>query len=115
MERGWNAHVLGHADHTFKDALTAVTTLRVRHPLLQALVHASVSSCNCHACGRLGSGWSQRSPTTNTVVLRGHQLHTGAERLLHFTAVNACAEHLCSGRRGEASLRPVVAAIRHRR
>ena len=30
VERGWNAHVLGQAEHTFKDALTAVTTLRVR-------------------------------------------------------------------------------------
>ena len=29
VERGWQAHVLGEADHTFTDALTAVTTLRV--------------------------------------------------------------------------------------
>lgn len=33
VKRGWDAHVLGKAPHTFKDALTAVTTLRVR-PLL---------------------------------------------------------------------------------
>ena len=29
MERGWKAHVLGEAPKTFKDALEAVTTLRV--------------------------------------------------------------------------------------
>ena len=29
MERGWKAHVLGEAPETFKDALEAVTTLRV--------------------------------------------------------------------------------------
>jgi 2,3-bisphosphoglycerate-independent phosphoglycerate mutase len=28
VERGWKAHVLGEAEHTFKDALEAVTTLR---------------------------------------------------------------------------------------
>lgn len=28
VKRGWDAHVLGKAPHTFKDALTAVTTLR---------------------------------------------------------------------------------------
>ncbi len=30
VEKGWKAHVLGEAEHTFKDALEAVTTLRVR-------------------------------------------------------------------------------------
>ena len=29
MKKGWEAHVLGEAPHTFKDATTAVTTLRV--------------------------------------------------------------------------------------
>ena len=29
VERGWKAHVLGKADHTFKDAGTAIKTLRV--------------------------------------------------------------------------------------
>jgi len=33
---------VGHADHTFKDALTAVTTLRVRQPLVDILVHTSL-------------------------------------------------------------------------
>lgn len=30
VERGWKAHVLGEAEHTFKDALEAVKTLKVR-------------------------------------------------------------------------------------
>jgi hypothetical protein len=30
VKRGWDAHVLGKAPHTFTDAATAVTTLRVR-------------------------------------------------------------------------------------
>ena len=30
VKRGWDAHVLGVAPHSFKDALTAVKTLRVR-------------------------------------------------------------------------------------
>jgi hypothetical protein len=30
VKRGWDAHVLGKAPHQFKDALTAVKTLRVR-------------------------------------------------------------------------------------
>lgn len=29
VKRGWDAHVLGKAPHYFKDAKTAVTTLRV--------------------------------------------------------------------------------------
>ena len=33
MERGWNAHVLGEAPHKFKDAATALATLRVRSHL----------------------------------------------------------------------------------
>ena len=31
MERGWHAHVLGEAPHTFTDPVEAVKTLRVRH------------------------------------------------------------------------------------
>ena len=31
VERGWHAHVLGEAPHTFTSALEAVKTLRVRH------------------------------------------------------------------------------------
>jgi 2,3-bisphosphoglycerate-independent phosphoglycerate mutase len=30
VKRGWDAHVLGVAPHTFTDAVTAVKTLRVR-------------------------------------------------------------------------------------
>ena len=30
VKRGWYAHVLGEAEHTFKDPVEAVTTLRVR-------------------------------------------------------------------------------------
>ncbi len=29
VKRGWDAHVLGKAEHTYKDALQAVTELRV--------------------------------------------------------------------------------------
>lgn len=29
VKRGWEAHVLGQAEHKFTDALTAVKTLRV--------------------------------------------------------------------------------------
>jgi hypothetical protein len=29
VKRGWDAHVLGKAPHTFKSAVTAVKTLRV--------------------------------------------------------------------------------------
>jgi hypothetical protein len=29
VERGWKAHVLGEAEHTFKDALEGVKTLKV--------------------------------------------------------------------------------------
>ena len=31
VKRGWCAHVLGEAEHTFKDPVEAVTTLRVRN------------------------------------------------------------------------------------
>lgn len=31
VERGWHAHVLGEAPHTFTDPVEAVQTLRVRH------------------------------------------------------------------------------------
>ncbi len=30
VKRGWEAHVLGKAPNTFKDAVTAIKTLRVR-------------------------------------------------------------------------------------
>lgn len=30
VKRGWDAHVLGKAPHTFTDAVTAIKTLRVR-------------------------------------------------------------------------------------
>ncbi len=35
VEKGWKAHVLGEAPHKFKDAKTAVTTLRVRMLVLK--------------------------------------------------------------------------------
>ena len=33
VERGWQAHVLGEAEHKFPSALEAVKKLRVRHTL----------------------------------------------------------------------------------
>lgn len=51
VKRGWDAHVLGEAPHKFKDATTAVTTLRaggktdqVRPRRMQRCVHASLPS-----------------------------------------------------------------------
>lgn len=41
VERGWKAHVLGEAEHTFKDALEAVKTLKVQ---------MSVSDSMCTVC-----------------------------------------------------------------
>ena len=37
VEKGWKAHVLGEAPHKFKDAKTAVTSLRVSNLLLMLL------------------------------------------------------------------------------
>lgn len=36
VEKGYKAHVLGEAPHKFKDAKTAVKTLRVRTPCMQS-------------------------------------------------------------------------------
>lgn len=44
VERGWKAHVLGEAEHTFKDALEAVKTLKVPH-LQFLLSHLPRSRC----------------------------------------------------------------------
>ena len=42
VEKGWNAHVLGDAPHKFKDAKTAVTSLRVNETS-----HCSIRAPKC--------------------------------------------------------------------
>lgn len=39
VKKGWYAHVLGEAPHTFTNALDAVKTLRVRFALLTVSLH----------------------------------------------------------------------------
>lgn len=48
VKRGWEAHVLGEASHTFKDAATAIKTLRVGRRLLGGGNEFS---------GRMGAVW----------------------------------------------------------
>lgn len=43
VKKGWEAHVLGEAPHYFKDALTAVKTLRVRQLCSLAFYRAAGS------------------------------------------------------------------------
>ena len=42
VERGWHAHVLGEAPHTFTSAVEAVKTLRVRRRGLLSAAHDGV-------------------------------------------------------------------------
>lgn len=54
VEKGWKAHVLGEAPHKFKDAKTAVTSLRVSY-----------------SSGKLRNFWSMLFPGRDSPV----QLH----------------------------------------
>jgi hypothetical protein len=55
VKRGWDAHVLGKAPHTFKDALTAVKTLRVSDYLL---IHpAGLPGCSMRRIGTRRSAY----------------------------------------------------------
>lgn len=47
VKKGWEAHVLGEAPHYFKDALTAVKTLRVSGHGFVAVWQRSASRLVC--------------------------------------------------------------------
>jgi hypothetical protein len=49
VKRGWDAHVLGRAPHTFTDALTAVKTLRVGPAAQPCHLPTCPSLCCCAA------------------------------------------------------------------
>ena len=126
VERGWHAHVLGEAPHTFTDPVEAVKTLRVRHlhgspsaswdpGLLWTRLRCAVSGL----CAQTYEFWL--SVAASACVCAASQAIPGQLAVCHCAcalvccsppqAMSTCIAAVRAGRRRQACERSVAAAL----